>query len=228
MGASGKRRLRLLSGLLAVGSVGAETTLTLPIPERESLPRERISLSIRIPEKVEKVEDPPPVRPKVRSPVFDSYEFRIDKPIPRRDFVYETLDRLEKLGIKPDLASSRLRKFRFPEYRGMGRAIWSYYEKLLDIHRKDALAHFEITPLDLERFRQVMDIFSQAFEWEFKNSLEADRNLQSMIELLKKIRGQGTIKVVELKEADDGSMVLNLEVRKEPRPQLPARVYSRR
>lgn len=192
----------------------AQTTLTLPIPERDTLPREKISLTIRLPEKVEKVEDPPAVRPKVRSAVFDQYNFGVARPIPRKQFVYDTLHRLERLGISPDMASANLAKNRNPEYSIMARCIWSYYEKLLDIYRKDALGHFELVPLDLERFRQVLDIFGPQLNTEYRPVLEADRNLGKMIELLKKIRGQGTVKVVEVKEADDGSMVLEIEVRK--------------
>ena len=118
--------------------------------------------------------------------------------------------------MKPDLAASRLRRFRQREYTLWGRAIWQYYEELMDVYRQDALGHLEITPLDIERFRQVMDIFGPIFQAEYLPVLEADRNLTKMIELLKKIRRQGTIKVVELQEADDGSMTLELQVRKEP------------
>ena len=59
-----------------------------------------------------------------------------------------------------------------------------------------------------------MDIFGPAFASEFRNTLEADRLLVKMIEQLQEIRGEGTIKLVELKEATDGSMVLEIEVRK--------------
>jgi hypothetical protein len=193
----------------------AQATLSLPVPEKDSLPRERISLSIKLPEKVEKVQDPPVVRPKLRSPVFDSYVFGATRPIPRRDFVFDTLKRLERIGVVPDLASRQMVRSNIRDFNVLGRSIWSYYEKLLDIYRKDALPRFDIEPLDIERFRQVMDIFVPLFQTEYRNALEADRLLVKMIDQLKQVRGQGTIKLVELKEATDGSMVLELEVRKE-------------
>lgn len=227
------RALALGVGLVLAGGAAAQNALTLPIPEKDTLPREKISLTIKLPEKIEQSPvEPPPVRPKLRSSVFDHYDFGLRREIPRRRFVYATLDRMHELGVKPDLASSRLRHFRMQEFTVMGRAIWAYYLKLLDIYRKDALPHFEITPLDIERFRQVMDIFSPMFESEFRPYEEADRHLTQMIDLLKKIKGQGTIKLVELKEADDGSMVLEVEVRKEPRltrhGMTPARLRARR
>jgi hypothetical protein len=201
--------------MLASG-LRAQSTLSLPIPQKSRLPRERISLTIRLPEKVERIKDPPTVQPRLRSPVFDSYEFNVRKPIPRRQFVFETLRRLDRLGIRPDLASHRLgTSRRIREYRIMGRSIWKYYEKLLDIYRKDALPRFAIEPLDIERFRQVMGIFDQLFRTEFRNPLEADRLLVKMVEQLQAIRGEGTVRLVELKEAGDGSMTLEMEVRKE-------------
>lgn len=200
--------------LVVAGTAQAQTTLSLPIPERESLPREKVSLTIKLPEKIEKVEAPPTVRPKLRSPVFDSYRFGATQPIPRKRFVYDTLRRLRRLGIRPSDSAVSLTRARINDYDMVQRAVWVYYEKLLDIYRKDALPRFEIQPLDLERFRQVMDIFGPAFSAEYRNSLEADRILVKMIEQLQEIRGEGTIKLVELKEATDGSMVLEIEVRK--------------
>lgn len=207
--------LTLALALVTPGALHAQASLSLPVPEKDSLPRERISLSIKLPEKVEKVQDPPVVRPKLRSPVFDSYVFGATKPIPRRQFVFDTLRRLERVGVLPDLASRQLVRSRIQDFSMMGRSIWAYYEKLVDIYRKDALPRFDIEPLDIERFRQVMDIFASLFQTEYRNSLEADRLLIKMIDQLKQVRGQGTIKLVELKEATDGSMVLELEVRKE-------------
>jgi hypothetical protein len=205
----------LVGALLACGAARAQTTLSLPIPERESLPREKVSLTIKLPEKIEKVEAPPTVKPKLRSPVFDSYRFSATQPIPRKRFVYNTLRNLRKLGIRPDSNSAvSLTRARINDYDMVQRAVWMYYEKLLDIYRKDALPRFTIQPIDLERFRQVMDIFGPAFQHEFRNTLEADRLLVKMIEQLQEIRGEGTIKLVELKEATDGSMVLEIEVRK--------------
>lgn len=204
----------LAMALVAVGAVRAQTTLSLPIPERESLPREKVSLTIRLPEKIEKVEAPPSVRPKLRSPVFDSYRFSATQPIPRKRFVYDTLRQLRRLGIRPSDSAVSLTRTRINDYSIVQRAVWTYYEKLLDIYRKDALPRFEIQPIDLERFRQVLDIFGPAFSAEFRNTLEADRLLVKMIEQLQKIRGEGTIKLVELKESTDGSMVLEIEVRK--------------
>lgn len=196
------------------GAARAQTTLSLPIPERESLPREKVKLTIKLPEKIEKVESPPQVKPRLRSPVFDSYRFAATDPIPRKRFVYDTLGRLRKLGIRPTSSAVSLTRARINDYDMVQRSVWTYYEKLLDIYRKDALPRFEIQPIDIERFRQVMDIFGPAFQQEFRNTLEADRLLVKMIEQLQQIRGEGTIKLVELKEATDGSMVLEIEVRK--------------
>lgn len=205
--------LGILSLFAGVGH--AQTTLSLPIPERDRLPRERISLTIQLPEKVEKIERPPAIQPRTRNPLFDSYRFRASRPIPRRRFVFQVLDRLDKVGVRPGLSARRMRKRRVNEVTIIGRAAWEYYAKLEDIYRKDAIHRFPLEPLDIERLRQVLDIFSDFLVSEHYPVLEADRTLTKIIEAMQEVRGQNTIKIVELKESGEGKMVLELEVRRE-------------
>lgn len=208
----------LALGLFLAAGAWAQSTLSIPIPEKKTHPRERISLTIKLPEKIEKAKDPPTVQPRLRSPVLDHYNFSVRRPIPRRQFVFDTLRRLDKLGIFPDLASQRIARSPIRDFSIMARTVWKYYEKLLDIYRKDALPHFDIDPLDLERFRQVVHIFDPILRTEFRNSLEADRVLVKMVEQLQAIKGEGTVHLVELKESGDGSMTLEMEVRRQGYP----------
>lgn len=213
-------RAPLVAALVAAlaGAAAAQTTLSLPIPERETLPREKITLSIKIPEKVEAIAQPPPARPRLRSETVEAYDFNLSgRHVPRLRFVNETLERLDRIGIKPGRTARTFVWARSKDRWAWGRIIHAYYKTLKEIFQKDALTRFEITPLDIERFRQVVDIFSRELEVERYSPIEMDRTLVEMIDFLKRIRGQGTIKVVQLKEASDGSMTLELEVRKEPR-----------
>lgn len=188
--------------------------VTVTIPDTAGMPRERMSFTIKVPNKIEPLPEVPKPRKRLMNTAWENYDFGIVKGVPRRPFVVETLRRFERLGLVKDTISRQYLRFALNNEVLLAQVTIRLYHVLLDVWRKQALRKVGITVDDLDRYQQVIEILSKKITSATHYPAEMSRRIEEMIKLLRKSEGKGQIKIIELKENGDGSTVIELEVRR--------------
>lgn len=190
-------------------------SLLLPVPGANENSREKINLSITIPNKsTPRPEEP--ARERIKSSALAGIDWHPFKGVPQKKFVFDTLRILKRKGFIRLVFDSTLVDDELDSYENAGRVIARTYERLLDVYRKDALKRFGVVPTDIERFQRVIDLFGPAMEQANLNIPEVTKNLDSMIDYLKKSSGRGQIRITGLREQKDGSTLLEMEILRGP------------
>ncbi len=208
-------RLRALGIAAAVGTLAAtcalaESTLTLPLPNATGVPSERVSMSIRVPPKVEPVKPPP--RFKLKPAAWSVVDLNPFKPVPRKKFVLGTLRTFHKKGLLPDRSSAMMLEAGFDNVTVVARMVARTYDRLLDVYKKGALRKVGVTVQDLENYQQVVDLLAKQLDANHYPSIEVARRIDEMLQELRKTSGEGQIRIIEVAEQKDGSTVLKLEI----------------
>ena len=198
---AGMMSLVLAGSTMAAGTNGE--SLVLPVPDTSGIPKEKITLSIKIPPKIEVEQEIPRVRKRPRSAAWDAYDFKPFRQIPRKDFIKKTLQALARKGASAD-AINRVAVWEdcMDEIFVM-MTIKRMYKKLLDIDEHKALRKLGFTVEEIMKNRLPSYGLSQR---------DINRNLDNMIAFLRKTSGKGQLRIVEVKEQDDGSTILQLEI----------------
>ncbi len=213
-----KRAIRLRLGLASVcaaalsSAVFADSTLTLPLPSETGQPSERVSLSIRVPPKVEPQK--PPSRFKLKPTAWSMVDLKPFKSVPRRKFVYGTLRTFQRKGLLPDRSSIAMLEADLDNLTVAARMVSRLYERLLDVYRKRALRKVGVTVQDLENYQQVVDLMAKQLDANHYPSIEVARRIDEMLQELRKTSGEGQIRIIEVAEQKDGSTVLKLEIQR--------------
>ncbi|MBI4863980.1 MAG: hypothetical protein HY815_27540 [Candidatus Riflebacteria bacterium] len=205
--------LPILLGLAA--AAGAESVLVLPVPGATDTPRERVNLSIVIPNKSTPVPEPPQ-RERIKSSAISQVDWSPFKTIPQKRFVFDTLKIFRKKGLVERVFDKDTIDREIDLWATTGQTVTRVYTKLLDIYRRDALKKFGITVSDVERLQRVVDIFSRYFEMYNCPVVEVNKRLDEMVEVLKKTTGRGQIRITSVRENKDGSTLLEMEILRPP------------
>ncbi len=195
----------------------SKASLVLPLPDLEGVSTERFTLSITIPPRVEKTErsSPSPRRKRLRSDSLRYYDFHPFKPLPRSGFIISVLRRLYHKGVVPSAGVGVLVRHGVRNPPALVDVVIRFYDKLHDIYEKGALARFPLRIADLEDFQEVLQLVKTRLKAYNRNAVEMIARVDDMISTLRKVSGKGRIKVVEVREKGDGSMVLQLQVVRE-------------
>jgi len=204
--------LLLTSNLFAAAGNGQR--LVIPVPDASGIPKDRIRLTINIPEKIEVIDDIPKSRRRTKSTAWDKYDFSPFKTIPRRDFIFNFFNRCIKKGVLTDFTSKAMVKNRVPDESMMLAVLRRAYNKLVEIKEHDALRKFRITITDLEDFQEVIELLKGRLHVVRLNQINMNSKIDEMIGFLRTTSGKGHLRIVEVKEKPDGSTVLELEILK--------------
>ncbi len=205
--------LVLIGGLLAALPARADSTLTLPFPSSTGVPSERVNLTIKVPPKVEPHK--PPSRFKLKPAAWSSVDFKPFKKVPRKEFVYGTLRSFLRKGLLPDRSSQVYLDRGLDLMTVAVRMTGRLYVRLMDVYQKGALRKVGITVKDLENLQQVIDLLAKPLDTNHYPSIEMARNVDQMLQELRKTSGRGQIRIIEVAEQKDGSTVLKLEIARE-------------
>lgn len=204
-----------MTGGASAATVESHTPrISVTIPDTAGMPRERLSFTIKVPNKIEALPAVPKPRKRMMNSAWENYDFGIVKGVPRRPFVVETLRRFQRLGLVKDESSKQYLRFALNNEVLLTQVTIRLYYVLLDVWRKQALRKVGIQVDDLDRFQQVIEILSKKITSATHYPSEMTRRIEEMIKLLRKSEGKGQIKIIELKENGDGSTVIQLEVRR--------------
>jgi len=208
----------MLAGAMSVVLVGSTIALAsgehlvLPVPDKSGIPKEKITLSIKIPPKIEVEKEIPKLRKGPRSAAWDAYDFKPFRQITRKDFVTKTLQALARKGASGDAVNSiAVWKGCMDEIFVM-MTIKRMYTKMVDIHEHRALRKLGITVEEIENFQQVVEIMKGRLSAYGLYQRDINRELEDMIDFLRKTSGKGQLRIVEVKEQEDGSTILQLEI----------------
>ena len=207
----------LIICLLVAGALQAAPTdqrLIIPVPEKSGIPKDKITLSIRIPPKIEVEDEVPKARKRPRSAAWDRYDFRPFKKIPRKRFILDTLKRFVRKGVVTDMVSRHFIHDGIADQIIIMTTLSRVYKKLLDVHAHSALKRMGVTIDDLERFQQVVELLKKPLPSYRMNQIQMNKNIEDMIAFLRKTSGKGQLRIVEVKEKKDGSTILELEILK--------------
>lgn len=196
--------------LLCTSSARAESTLTLPLPNASGIPSDRINLTVQVPPKVEPHK--PPSRFKLRPAAWSSVDLHPFKSVPRKKFVYSTLKSFQRKGLLPDRSAEVMLDTGFDNITIAARITGRVYERLVDAYKKGALRKMGVTVQDLENYQQVVDLMAKQLDTNHYPSIEVAREVDQMLQELRKTSGEGQIRIIEVAEQKDGSTVLKLEI----------------
>ena len=202
-----------LWSVVALYASESSQRLILPVPDTSGIPRERLTLSIKIPPKVEVQDEIPPVRTRPRARAWDNYDFRPFRRVPEERFVFDTLRTFVSKGVLTD-ASSRI-TVSSPHLATETTVLTTLArlrEKLLDIHAHGALRRFGLSVSDLENLQQVIELVSSRLGIVRLDQRTMNREIDDMISFLRKTTGKGQLRIIEVKEQRDGSTILELEI----------------
>ena len=204
----------LVLSLVLVPVLHAESLL-LPVPGANEQSREKINLSITIPAKsTPRPEEP--ARERIKSSALAGIDWSPFKGVPQKKFVFDTLRIFKRKGFIRLVFDKTAVDDEIDMYTHIGRVVARCYAKVLDVYRKDALKRFGVVPTDIERLQRVIDLFNPAVEQANFAIPEVHRNLEAMIEQLKKTSGRGQIRITGLREQKDGSTLLEMEILRGP------------
>jgi hypothetical protein len=198
----------------ALAAVGTNQQLVIPVPDASGIPRDKISLTIRIPEKIEVIDDLPKARRRTKSTAWDNYDFAPFKEIPRKKFVFSFLSRCVKKGLIEDNAGKSWIHHQIADSAMIVNVLKRLYLKLVEIQEHDALRKFDITLKDLEDFQEVTELMKGTLNLVSLSQINMNSKIDEMIGFLRKTSGKGHLRIVEVKEKSDGSTVLELEILK--------------
>lgn len=212
--------MKLATAALLILLTGAVTTATadsllLPVPGANENSRERINLSITIPNKsTPRPEEP--ARERIKSSALAGVDWHPFKGVPQKKFVFDTLRTFRRKGFVRLIFDQTAIDDEFDSYENIGRVVARTYAFLLDVYRKDALKRFGVIPTDIERFQRVIDLFGPGLAQANFNPVEVNRNLDAMLDYLKKTSGRGQIRITGLREQKDGTTLLEMEILRGP------------
>jgi len=204
---------KFVVALVTVRIACAESVLTLPIPGDGDHPKKAIRLQIRVPQKL--VPEPePPIKETYSTGALRGWSKERIKKIPQKKFVFETLRMLRDKGLVQREFDRSSLIYELDIYTFMTETVLRVDKKLEDVWRNKALRKFGLTISDIERFQRVWDIFRPGLMLLSVPVTQADKNMDAMIDLLKMSSGRGAIRVMAVKENEDGSTLLELEVQR--------------
>ena len=207
--------LRTLLLTLVVAVPATAESILLPVPGAGESSREKINLAVTIPARTTpKPEEP--ARERIRSSALQTVDWSPFKTVPQKKFVYDTLRIFRRKGVLRMLADTESIENETDIFPMAARTVVRTYERLALIHRKEALKRFGIEPTDLERFQRVVDIFAPYFVTYNAPVAEVNKNLDAMIDSLKKTGGRGQIRITGLREQKDGSTLVEMEILRAP------------
>ena len=200
---------------LAVPLAACAESLLLPVPGANEQSRERINLSITIPAKsTPRPEEP--ARERIKSSALAGIDWHPFKGVPQKKFVFETLRIFKRKGFVRFEFDRTAIDDEMDMYTHIGRVVARTYARVLDVYRKDALKRFGVVPSDIERLQRVIDLFGPAMEQASFTAPEVTKNLDAMIDYLKRTSGRGQIRITGLREQKDGSTLLEMEILRGP------------
>lgn len=208
----GGLRLGFLLVLLAVPGRG-ESVLTLPVPGDRDLPKEGLALEIRIPPKMVPAPEPA-IKERFQSRALEGYDRTPMKDVPRAAFVLETLRTLDKKGAVDRIFDKSIIQNEIKTMEIVSRVVARVYQKLDLIYQNGAMRKYNLVVTDLERFQRVMDLVRPGLLAANFAPEPAMKRLDEMIARLKEITGRGAIRITGVREKEDGSTVLELEVQR--------------
>ena len=204
----------LLLSLMVPAFAQAESLL-LPVPGANEQSREKINLSISIPAKsTPRPEEP--ARERIKSSALAGVDWKPFKGVPQKKFVFDTLRIFMRKGFIRLVFDQTAINDEIDMYTHIGRVVARCYARLLDVYRHDALKKFGVVPTDIERLQRVIDLFGPAIEQANFNVPEVNKNLEGMLDQLKRTSGRGQIRITGLREQKDGSTLLEMEILRGP------------
>jgi len=213
-----KTLLIIIISMIAVSTasaaVGANQRLVIPVPDASGIPKDRITLTIKIPEKIEVVEDIPKSRRRTKSTAWDKYDFAPFKQIPRKRFVFSFLKRCKRKGLVQGNAGMAWISHHVADSSMIVNVLKRLYLKLVEVHEHNALRKFNITIKDLEDFQEVTELMKDVLLPVRLSQVSMNSKIDEMIGFLRKTSGKGHLRIVEVRESSDGSTVLELEILK--------------
>lgn len=203
-----------LGACIGVAAPAVETPqrLVLPVPDTSGIPKEKITLSIKIPPKIQVEDEIPAVRTRPRSTAWDGYDFHPFKSIPREKFIFETFKVFIRKGILLDTPSRHVIELGVSNETLILTCLQRLMVKLGDIHKHNALKRFNVAVEDLENLQQVIELLKQRLPTHGMSQVAMNKELDDMIAFLRKTSGKGQLRIIEVKEQKDGSTVLELEI----------------
>lgn len=206
---------RALALTLLLPALARSESLLLPVPGANDQSRERINLSITIPAKATPRPEEP-ARERIKSSALSTMDFSPSKPVPQKKFVFETLRIFKRKGLVRYIFDQDSINDELDEYPHIGEVVARTYKKLLEVYRHDALKRFGLVTTDIERMQRVVSLFEVPITEANLTIPEVNRNLDAMIEQLKKTQGRGQIRITGLREQKDGSTLLEMEILRGP------------
>ena len=200
---------------LLLPALAHSESILLPVPGANDQSREKINLSITIPAKsTPRPEEP--ARERIKSSAMSSVDWAPFKGVPQKKFVFETLRIFKRKGFVKFIFDQTVIDDEVEGYAWIGRVVARTYAKLLEVYKHDALRRFGVVPSDIERMQRVVDLFGPAIEQANFTIPEVNKNLDAMIDQLKKTSGRGQIRITGLREQKDGSTLLEMEILRGP------------
>jgi hypothetical protein len=219
------RLITFICAVLTIFSVGTSTAaygadnssqrLVIPVPDTSGIPKEKITLTIRIPEKIDVVDDMPKARKRVKTSAWDAYDFRPFRTIPRQDFIFKVFRQAIKLGLLKDRASKNNVTNHVTQEIIVVEVLKRLHLRLVDVADHDALRKLNVTTDFLDDVQEVIELLKGRLHIVRLSQTEMNRRIDEMIGFLRKTSGKGHLRIVEVKEKPDGSTILELELLKE-------------
>lgn len=203
-----------LMGLICVLTVNADSTITIPVPEKAAIDR-KVTLSLKIPPNTD-----PLITKKGRNKLTSRsslvmWDNNPSPKIPITDEIYPILDRFNEKGWVKGLSAQPILKQRpIPKLFGV-RLLEKLIDLILDFAQSPnmvrSIRKSNLTATDIEDLRRMTNRFAKELSMSGKNVKRVDKDLLMLQEQIKKAKA-GILQVIKVEGTDDGGTVIHLNV----------------
>lgn len=190
-----------------------EKQLILNIPSDIDYPRETLSLSIHLPNKIQPAKAVQEITKSRTTKKFDFKSNPIEEISPKSRF-RPIMANFAKKGLFRSQNDARIAQNHYTLKEQAARIVITIYKALLQLDERNELKTHSINTQDIRDMKELVDEFQVKIKMFTQQPTDMHRELDRIMEKVSRTHGKGSIKIIGLEESDDGTLV-KLEITKE-------------
>jgi hypothetical protein len=187
--------------------------LILNIPGDIDYPRESLSLSIHLPNKIQPSKATQEITKTRTTRRFDFNSNPIEEISPKSRF-RPIMANYARKGLFRSQNDARIAQNRYTLKEQAARIVITIYKALLQLDERNELKKHGINVQDIRDMKEMVDEFQIKIKMFTFQPTDMHKDLDRIMEKVSRTHGRGTIKIIGLQESDDGTLV-KLEITKE-------------
>jgi hypothetical protein len=187
--------------------------LILNIPGDVDFPQEALSLTIKLPNKIQPSKE---VKKETKKVVRHKIDFDTNpiEEISSRSRFKPIMTRLTRKGLLRTSHDIRTVRNIYTTKEQAARIIITAFDNLMFMEKKQTLKRNDIRVQDIKDLKELVDEFQRQIKMFTYQPTQMHEELDKITKLVSKTEGKGTIRIIGLEESDDGTL-LKLEISKQ-------------